>query len=212
MKILLITTLLFLFGCQTVKVVEPVTYVETFDGPERNGIAVGSRVLPPVPVLTVRAVVDSMQIWEWSRKYFPIVRFDLDLLSDTRYALPSKESAIKIIKWANETRVSLGPEFVWTRQVRDCDNFARMLREGAKSILGYSYTDLNAELLVAVIWVRYEVPFANVRDGYHALCAIPYWENGEVKILIVEPQNGIYAPIDEFPNRDGITNAILSGG
>lgn len=175
-----------------------------------KGYVSNGKVLVDVPPLVeVWATIDGNLLYRSIQEVFPGVEFDP--LADGTFAILTLESIEDFIPWTQTFAKQIG--FVYGSESLDCDNFARGFRGAVKYTLAKS-DSVEAEALCATIWVKNQTPWAGVADGAHALNAIPYYSKRDQRygILIVEPQNGIYTDLSQYPNKEYIYQITVSGG
>lgn len=169
----------------------------------------GQTLVDNPPPVEVYAIIDSELLYQSIQEVFPGV--DFDPLADGTFAILTLDSIEQFIPWTQRFAQQIG--FVYGSESLDCDNFARGFRGAVKFALAKS-SSIEAEALCATIWVKNQTPWAGVADGAHALNAIPYYDTAPKRfgILVVEPQNGTYTDLSQYPNKEYIYQITVSGG
>lgn len=124
-------------------------------------------------------------------------------VSDAAFVRVPAEILAPLIKWTQVARVQLG--FNYVPNSRDCDKFAKAFTLAFECCAARA--GIQAQPLCARIYVKASVPWAGVKDGTHALCAV----GTTAGIYVVEPQNGRYCAIADYPNRLGIFKVTIGG-
>ena len=130
----------------------------------------------------------------------PIAVLDV---SDAAFVHVPFEILAPLIKWTQAARVQLG--FNYVPNSRDCDKFAKAFTLAFECCAARAR--IQAQPLCARIYVKATVPWAGVSDGTHALCAV----GTTAGIYIVEPQNGRFCKLEDYPNRAGIYKVTIGG-
>jgi hypothetical protein len=138
--------------------------------------------------------------------------------SDAAFTRIDRAFAVELIAW---TRAFIDAEehthaagLHYTPESFDCDKFAKAFTLAVELAAGRA--GVRAQPLAARIFVHQARAFGGVpavsppNDG-HALVALAVDDGGKTVILIVEPQSGVFAPLEQYPNAATVWRVTIGG-
>lgn len=135
------------------------------------------------------------------------------ILSDSQFVPLNAEFARELVAW---TRSFLWVEnkeaggFAWTAESLDCDKFSKAFTlavEVAASRAGVRAQPLALRIAVNQMAAFGGVPAMPPPNNGHSLVALVT----DAGVLIVEPQSGVTAPLDQYPNRSYVWRIAIGG-
>jgi len=162
-----------------------------------------SIILPPLPVWPAGKTprfVQYSDVYNAVKSAAPAAALEV---SDADFVQVPVDLLKPLIEWTQRARLGLG--FNYVPNSRDCDKFAKAFTLAFECCAARA--GIKAQPLCARIYVKNLLPWANVLDGTHALCGAATTAG----MYIIEPQNGIFCRLEEYPNRGTVFKVTIGG-